>query len=94
MQTVEAFFTKLVENEEISERCNELIAQKDKAALLALLKENGVTEEDLIVANEKVKQIAKNDELSDEALEQVAGGGTFYDFANLLIETGNNINTS
>ncbi|WPL16638.1 hypothetical protein Thiowin_01605 [Thiorhodovibrio winogradskyi] len=77
MQTIEALFTKLGEDAELSQRCNELVEQKDKASLLALLKDNGVTVEDIIAAHEKVKQMADNGELSDEALEQVAGGGIF-----------------
>lgn len=74
MQTLYGFFEKLKRDGALSDRYNRLAEEKDYKALRELLKDNGVTAEDLKIAEQKIETMVKNGELSDKALEGAAGG--------------------
>ncbi len=67
-----AFSQKVLEDQELKKKAKE-IGMNDLDGIIALAKENGfdITKEDFEAA---AKEFESNNELSDEDLEQVAGG--------------------
>jgi len=73
--TIEEFLKKLESDETLATQYKELIERKDEVSLREFMKKHGVTDEDLNKAQQKIEEMAENGELSDEMLEEVAGGG-------------------
>jgi hypothetical protein len=80
LNSIDRFNIKLYEDEELAREYQELVERKDEASVISLMKKNGVTDEDLEAAKQKIETMAANGELSDEMLEEVAGGGDFGAF--------------
>jgi hypothetical protein len=61
-----------------------LIYKKDRESLLDLLKENGVSSDDIDSFKDRLGKMEGSGELSDDALSSVAGGGIYSDFKHLI----------
>jgi len=74
MNTVDKFYAKVATDEALAKQVSALTKQKDFAAVLGLMKDNGVTQADIDAVDVKLKNQTENGELSEDMLEEVAGG--------------------
>ena len=76
MATMQAFMEKVKGDETLLAEFKRLAEKKDQAGIIAMMRDNGVSEEDIRKGQEMEKAFlpGHSDELSDELLEMVAGG--------------------
>lgn len=76
MQTMMNFIEKLKTDKELLSKVSEFKKADDREGILNVMRENGVTEEDIKkgLEFEKSFESAEKDELNDDELEIVAGG--------------------
>jgi len=74
MNTVDQFSAKLATDEALAKQVSELAERKDSSAIVELMKDNGVTQADIDAVDARVKAQIENGELSEDMLEEVAGG--------------------
>ena len=77
LQTLRAFVEKAKTDEDLQKQVMSLAEKQDKEGMAALMKEQGVSDDDLRTLREQEEALktSQSDELSDEILEMVAGGG-------------------
>ena len=77
MKTIDQLFEEIKSSDSLKKDLAVALEKKDKAALVAFLKDNGCdvsVEEAKQFLKEKSAQMQKNGELSEAELEQIAGG--------------------
>ena len=74
MDSLRKFIEKVQTNEELQGKVVTM-STNDETALNALMRDNGVSEEDINSFNKQEHKFSTTGELSDEELENVAGGG-------------------
>ena len=77
METLKKFIKKVQSDDQLQKEFVTLV-NTDMETLYTYMRENGVSEEDLQAFKQQEHQFRITGELSDEELESVAGGGSFF----------------
>jgi len=77
LETLRAFVEMAKTDEDLQKQVMSLAEKQDKDAMVALMREQGVSDDDLQALREQEEALktGESDELSDEMLDLVAGGG-------------------
>jgi len=84
LETLRAFVEMAKTDEDLQKQVMSLAEKQDKDAMVALMREQGVSDDDLQALREQEEALktGESDELSDEMLEMVAGGGCWSKIGN------------
>ena len=82
MESAKAFIAQVQANEPLQNELAALLEKGDKEAVTALMKANGVTEQDVSSLVSQDESVSTTGKLSDEALETVSGGGYTFNWCN------------